>query len=96
MTAKYDKHKMLETIVTLFLFSTIHFVVVLVVVVVITTAITYNNDLTTGLYMLLCACVKATVQKNMNELWISTLDEDAMVKYCTCKSLVTTLLMLWL
>ena len=72
MTTKYDKHKMLETIETLFLFSIIHLVVVLVVI---TTAITYNNDLTTGSY-LLCACVKATVPKNMNELWISTLDED--------------------
>ena len=65
--------QMLETIETLFLFSTIHFVVVLVVVVVITTAITNNDDLTRSLY-LLCACVKATVPKNMNELWISTLD----------------------
>ena len=64
---------MLGTIATLFLFSTIHFVVVLIVVVVITTAITYDNDLTTGSY-LLCACVEATVPKNMNELWISTLD----------------------
>ena len=76
MTAKYDKHKMLETIATLLSFSTIHFVVVVVVVVVvITTVITYDDDLTTGLY-LLCACVKATVPKNMNELRISTLDED--------------------
>ena len=60
MTAKYDEHKMLETIATLLSFSTIHFVVV--VVVVITTVITYDDDLTTGLY-LLCACVKATVPK---------------------------------
>ena len=74
MTAKYDEHKMLETIATLFSFYTIHFVVV-VVVVVITTVITYDDGLTTGSY-LLCACVKATVPKNMNELWISTLDED--------------------
>ena len=79
MTAKYDEHKMLETTATLFSFSTIHFVavvVVVVVVVVITTVIiTYDDDLTTDSY-LLCACVKATVPKNMNELWISTLDED--------------------
>ena len=96
MTAKYDKHKMIETIVTLFSFSTIHFVVVLVVVVVITTAISYDDDLTTGSY-LLCACVKATAPKNMNELWISTLDEDAMVNnIMVVKSLVATLLMLWL
>ena len=74
MTAKYDKHEMVETIETLFSFSIIHLVVV-VVLVVITTAMTYDNDLTTGSY-LLCACVKATVPKNMNELWISTLDED--------------------
>ena len=74
MTANYDEHKMLETTATLFSFSTIHFVVV-VVVVVITTVITYDDDLTTDSY-LLCACVKATVPKNMNELWISTLDGD--------------------
>ena len=92
MTSKYDKHKMLETIETLFSFSIIHLVVVLVVVlVVITTAITYNYDLTTGSY-LLCACVKATVPKNMNELWISTLDKDAMVNnIMVVKSLVTSI-----
>ena len=75
----------------LFSFSTNHLVVVLVVVVVITTAITYNDDLTIGSY-LLCACVKATVPKNMNELWISTLDEDAMVNnIMVVKSLVTNI-----
>ena len=57
----------------------------------ITTAITYNDDLTTGSY-LLCACVKATVPKNINELWISTLDEDAMVNnIMVVKSLVTNI-----